>query len=76
MDGEAAAVTGEENNQAQPVDPAQADSQPAEDAAPAGGLTLGEDGQPIQQEEETKVEEIITEEVLRDMENVWAVFDL
>ena len=45
------------------------------DGAPAGGLVLGEDGLPVQAEE-NKAEEIIPEEILKDMENIWSVFDL
>ena len=45
------------------------------DGAPAGGLVLGDDGLPIAPEE-NKAEEIIPEEILRDMENVWSVFDM
>ena len=79
MDGEAAAtaVTGEDGNQPQPdaAPAAEGGIIPAE-GAPAGGLQIGEDGQPIPQPEEAKVEEIIPEEVLRDMENVWNVFDM
>ena len=45
------------------------------DAAPAGGLELGEDGLPIQIEE-NKIEEIIPEEILTDMKNVFSVFDM
>ena len=66
MDGEAVA-----ENQPQP-DPALMDGA---GGAPAGGLVLGEDGLPVQAEE-NKVEEIIPEEVLKDMENIWSVFDL
>ena len=75
MDGEAAAVTGD-GNVPQP-DPAMPEGgAPVDpDAAPAGGLTLGDDGLPVQPEEE-KVQELIPEEILRDMENVWAVFDM
>ena len=74
MDGEAA-VTAEGENQPQPDAPQpEGDAAPADGAAPAGGLQLGEDGQPIPQEE-AKVEELIPEEILRNMENVWAVFD-
>ena len=43
--------------------------------APAGGLVIGEDGLPVQMEE-VKAEEIIPEEILKDMENIWSVFDL
>ena len=68
MDGEAAP-----ENQPQP-DPALMDGAGA-DGAPAGGLVLGEDGLPVQAEE-NKVEEIIPEEILKDMENIWSVFDL
>ena len=73
MDGEAA-VTAEGENQPQPDAPLpDGDAAPA-DGAPAGGLQIGEDGQPVPQEE-AKVEELIPEEILRNMENVWAVFD-
>ena len=68
MDGEAVA-----ENQPQP-DPALMDGAGGE-GAPAGGLVLGEDGLPVQAEE-NKVEEIIPEEILKDMENIWSVFDL
>ena len=47
----------------------------ADPNAPAGGLVLGEDGLPIRPEE-NKEDEIIPEEILKDMQNVWAVFDL
>ena len=71
MDGEA---------NAQP-DPALMDGAPADGGAggdpnaPAGGLVLGDDGLPIKPEED-KTDEIIPEEILKDMQNVWAVFDL
>ena len=70
MDGEAPV---ENNPEAEPalMDGAGAPG----DSAPAGGLVLGEDGLPIQQEE-AKVEEIIPEEILKDMKNVWDVFDM
>ena len=63
MDGEPGAVT---------------DNQPAGDnfgAAPAGGMVLGDDGLPMQAEE-NKVEEIIPPEILQDLQNVWSVFDM
>ena len=44
------------------------------DGGPAGGLVLGDDGLPLAPEE-NKLEEIIPEEILKDMENVWSVFD-
>ena len=68
MDGEAAVA----ENQPQP-DPALMEG--GGDAAPAGGLQLGEDGLPIPVEE-NKEEEIIPPEVLQDMQNVWFVFDM
>ena len=72
MDGEGA-VTGDANQQ---PDPALMEGGAAgADGAPAGGLVLGDDGLPIAPEE-NKAEEIIPEEILRDMENVWSVFDM
>ena len=73
MDGEAA-VTAEGENQPQPDAPLPEVNPALAEGAPAGGLQIGEDGNPIAQEE-AKVEEIIPEEILRNMENVWAVFD-
>ena len=71
MDGEAAVT--DENQQ---PDPALMEGGAAAiDGAPAGGLVLGDDGLPIAPEE-TKIEEIIPEEILKDMENVWSVFDM
>ena len=69
MDGEAVA----EN---QPTaDPALMEgSAPAGDMAPGGGLELGEDGLPIPVEENK--DEIIPEEILADMKNVFSVFDM
>ena len=46
------------------------------DGAPADGLELGEDGLPIPVGEEQKVDEIIPEEILIDMKNVFSVFDM
>ena len=69
MDGEAPAA----ENPAQP-DPALMDGAAAAPGdAPAGGLVLGEDGLPVQQEE-NKEDEIIPPEILEDMKNVWSVF--
>ena len=73
MDGEAPL----DGTQAQP-DPALMEGAAAGapgEGAPAGGLVLGEDGLPIQVEE-NKEEEIIPPEILQDMQNVWSVFDL
>ena len=70
MDGEAPAT----ENQPQP-DPALMDGAAAAPGdAPAGGLVLGEDGLPVQQEE-NKEDEIIPPEILEDMKNVWSVFN-
>ena len=67
-------MDGEPAPDAQP-DPALMEGAPAgEGQAPAGGLLLGEDGQPIG--EENKEDEIIPPEILQDMLNVWSVFDL
>ena len=71
MDGEAPVA----ENQPQP-DPALMDGAgPGGDQAPAGGLVLGEDGLPVQVEE-NKEDEIIPPEILADMQNVWSVFDM
>ena len=70
MDGEAAPA----ENQPAP-DPALMDGAGGAENAPAGGLTIGDDGLPVQPEE-NKVEEIIPEEILKDMENIWSVFDM
>ena len=43
--------------------------------APGGGLELGEDGLPLPVEE-NKEDEIIPEEILADMKNVFSVFDM
>ena len=70
MDGEAPGA------EAQP-DPALMENAAAagDPNAPAGGLVLGEDGLPVQVEE-NKVEEIIPEEILKDMTNIWTVFEM
>ena len=79
MDGERSAA----DNQSQPPDsPVRipAEGEPAAagvDGAPAGGLLLGEDGQPVVIEEEVKApEEIIPSETMESIMNVWNVFDL
>ena len=43
--------------------------------APAGGIVLGDDGLPVNMEDEEK-KEMIPEEILQDMKNVWDVFDM
>ena len=53
------------DGQAPPVDPA---------ADPAQQPPVGEDGLPVG--EEQKQEELIPEEILKDMKNVWDVFDM
>ena len=73
MDGEAPAAEG----QPQP-DPALMENAAPDGGdpnAPAGGLVLGEDGLPVQVEE-NKAEEIIPEEILKDMTNIWNVFEM
>ena len=74
MDGEAAAQPDPAlmGGEAPPAGDAPAAGDPN---APAGGLDLGPDGLPIKPEE-NKEDEIIPEEILKDMQNVWAVFDL
>ena len=71
MDGEAPAA-----DNAPAPDPALMDAAgaPGDPAAPAGGLELGEDGLPVNPEE-NKENEIIPEEILQDMKNVFSVFD-
>ena len=79
MDGENPAA---DNNSQPPDSPARvpAEGDPAAapvDGAPAGGLLLGEDGQPVVIEEEKKEpEEIIPSETMESIMNVWNVFDL
>ena len=73
MDGEA--PNADAPGGAQP-DPALMDGAGAPgEGAPAGGLVLGDDGLPIQVEE-NKEDEIIPPEVLQDMNNLWHVFDM
>ena len=43
--------------------------------APAGGIVLGDDGLPVNANEEDK-NETIPPEILEDMKNVWDVFDM
>ena len=76
MDGESvtADIAHKRDQQPQP-DPALMDAPGGDPSAPAGGLVLGEDGLPIQQEE-NKEDEIIPIEILQDMKNVWDVFDM
>ena len=44
--------------------------------APAGGIVLGDDGLPVNMDDEEKKEETIPPEILEDMKNVWDVFDM
>ena len=75
-------MDGEADNQSQPPDsparvPVEGEAAAAVDGAPAGGLLLGEDGQPVVIEEEVKApEEIIPSETMESIMNVWNVFDL
>ena len=43
--------------------------------APAGGIVIGDDGLPVNVDQEAK-EETIPLEILEDMKNVWDVFDM
>ena len=78
MDGEGVSATNQVagfNATNKDNDPALMDAPGGDPSAPAGGLVLGEDGLPIQQEE-NKEDEIIPPEILQDMKNVWDVFDM
>ena len=46
------------------------------DGQPIAPNGLDENGMPRQAPEEEKIEEVIPEEILEDMKNLWSVFDM